>query len=176
MTASNRVFFSSLTNKTRDELSEVLADADREALLDLVFSLVTLERLVGATTIARETGLNKRRVLADMKAGAFVDRIFGPGFFCTGRHSFRVSVSAANAWRESFFVRARRAAIPAQKKNARASVSTAELLAPAWIAAAELLELASAGLGVENDVSARSAEQRADLDHPAGQHRTGGAS
>jgi hypothetical protein len=107
-----------LTGKTRAELAVALAGLDREALLDLVFSLVSFERLVTAREIAEATHCNKRDVLADMKAGRFVDPIFGAGFFCRAANSFRVSASAANAWRRSFFVPVRRPdAIPAQKNT-----------------------------------------------------------
>jgi hypothetical protein len=52
------------------------------------------ERLLTAREIAD--------VLADMKAGRFLDPIFGRGFFCRSGNSLRVS--AANAWRGAFFV------------------------------------------------------------------------
>jgi hypothetical protein len=110
-----------LTGKTRAELAAALAGLDRQALLDLVFSLVSFERLLTAREIAEATHCNKRDVLADMKAGRFVDPIFGAGFFCRAANSFRVSASAANAWRRSFFVPVRRRdAIPTQK-NTRSS-------------------------------------------------------
>jgi hypothetical protein len=57
-----------------------------------------------AREIAEAEGCNKRDVLADMKAGRFVDPIFGAGFFCRARNSFRVTGSAVKAWRQSFFV------------------------------------------------------------------------
>jgi hypothetical protein len=107
-----------LVGKTRAELSLALAGLDREALLDVVFSLVTFERLLTAREIAQATHCNKRDVLADMKAGRFVDPIFGAGFFCRAANSFRVSASAANAWRRSFFVPIRRRdPIPLEKKT-----------------------------------------------------------
>jgi hypothetical protein len=110
----------SLAGKSRNELAASLAGADRDALLDLIFSLVTFERLITAREIAEATHCNKRDVLADMKAGRFVDPIFGAGFFCRASNSFRVSVSAANAWRRSFFVRSRRPDPIPPEKNARA--------------------------------------------------------
>lgn len=81
-----------------------LAGMDHEQLVTLVHSLVTLERLYTARQIAESEGCNKRDVLADMKAGRFVDPIFGAGFFCRARNSFRVTGSAVKAWRQSFFV------------------------------------------------------------------------
>jgi hypothetical protein len=60
--------------------------------------------LVSAREIAEASKMSRRDVLADMKTGKFVDPIFGAGFFCRASNSLRVSASAANAWRKSFFV------------------------------------------------------------------------
>jgi hypothetical protein len=103
-----------LSGKTRDEVAGALAGFDREQLITLVHSLVTLDRLYTAKQIAEAEGCNKRDVLADMKAGRFIDPIFGAGFFVRARNSFRVTGSAVRAWRRSSFVRARDA-IPAGK-------------------------------------------------------------
>ena len=108
----------SLIGKTREEVAQALAGKDREQLITLVHSLVTLERLFTAKQIAEAEGCNKRDVLADMKAGRFVDPIFGAGFFVRARNSFRVTGSAVRAWRRSSFVRARDP-IPLEK-NTRA--------------------------------------------------------
>jgi hypothetical protein len=110
-----------LEGKTRAEIAEALAGKDREALIELIYRLVTFERLLTAREIAEASHINKRDVLADMKAGRFVDPIFGTGFFCRAANSFRVSASAANAWRRSFFVRVHRHdrdPIPEQNKHA----------------------------------------------------------
>lgn len=93
-----------LTGKTRDELAAALADKSRAELLELIFSLVTFERLLSVREIAQASRVCPRDVSAAMKAGAFIDPIHGRGFFCRGSHSLKVSASAANAWRRSFFV------------------------------------------------------------------------
>lgn len=120
-----------LQGKTQSEIDEILAasfpgvaqmnETDRRALAALVHDLVTFEPLLTARQIAERTQCNKRDVLADMKAGRFVDPILGAGFFCRADNSpFKVSVSAANHWRRQWFAPIRRpaAAIPAKKKNA----------------------------------------------------------
>jgi hypothetical protein len=94
-----------LTGKTREELAAALEDKSRAELLELIFSLVNFERLLSAGEVARASRVSVRDVLADMKAGKFVDPVFGAGFFCRGSNSRRVSMSAANAWRARFFVR-----------------------------------------------------------------------
>lgn len=93
-----------LAGKSREELADVLADKTRSELLELIFSLVTFERLLSARDISERSLVARRDVLADMKAGKFADPIFGAGFFCRASHSLRVTASAANAWRRSFFV------------------------------------------------------------------------
>lgn len=94
-----------MITRTRAELEECLRGKSRAQLVDLIFSLVTFEQLLTAREIAAASHMSKRDVLAAMKAGRFVDPMFGPGFFCRASNSLRVSASAANAWRESFFVR-----------------------------------------------------------------------
>jgi hypothetical protein len=110
-----------LTGKTREELATALAGKSRGELLELIFSLVTFERLLSAREIAEASRMSRRDVLAAMKAGDFVDPIFGAGFFCRAANSFKVSASAANAWRRSFFVPAD--SIPPHKKRSIAGIS-----------------------------------------------------
>jgi len=93
-----------LNGKTRDEIEAALTEKTRAQLLDLIHELATFDRLLTAGQVAACTRKNKREVLAAMKAGRFVDPIFGAGFFCLAANSFRVSITAANAWRRSFFV------------------------------------------------------------------------
>ena len=116
-----------LTGKTLEEIAAALVRVDREGLLTLIHSLVTLEKLYSARQIAEMEGCNKRDVLSDMKAGRFVDPIYGAGFFVRARNSFRVTGSAVAAWRRSCFVRARRQdvleadSIPLEKNKRAAS-------------------------------------------------------
>jgi hypothetical protein len=90
--------------QTRAELDVAMQGKTRGELLDVIFSLMALDRLMSARQIAEASGVSKRDVLAAMKAGAFVDPLFGRGFFCRASNSLRVSARAANAWRRSFFV------------------------------------------------------------------------
>lgn len=107
-----------LTGKTREEIDALLRDRSRSELVDLIFSLVTFERLLTAREIAEASHVAKRDILAEMRVGRFVDPIFGAGFFCRAGNSLRVSASAANAWRESFFVPVALAdSIPCNKKE-----------------------------------------------------------
>lgn len=110
-----------LTGKTRAELESCLADKSRAELLDLLFSLVTFERLLTAREIAEASHVAKRDVLAAMRAGCFVDPLHGRGFFCRAGNSLRVSAGAANAWRRSFFVPVVDP-IPPHKKDSSPSV------------------------------------------------------
>lgn len=114
-----------LSGKTRREIETALSDKSRAELLDVIHSLVTFERLLTAREIAEASHVDKRTVLADMHAGRFEDQIFGAGFFCRGSKSFRVSASAANRWRESFFVRVRDA-LPSHKKDSQPDAIAAE--------------------------------------------------
>ena len=139
-----------LTGKTRREIETSLSEKTREQLLDLIHNLVTFERLLTAREIAEASHVDKRTVLADMHAGGFVDPIFGAGFFCRGSKSFRVSATAANAWRESFFVRitgngsSRTESIPAHKKERAESIAALKKEPPS-----------------ENGVTGKKAEQKA---------------
>jgi len=105
-----------LSGKTRGEVDQALADKTRAQLVDLIYRLVSVEQLLTAREIAEASGMARRDVLRDMKAGRFIDPIFGRGFFVLARNSFKVSASAVNAWRESRFHRPR--AIPGEKDGA----------------------------------------------------------
>lgn len=108
-----------LAGKTRTEVETALAGKSRAELVELVFSLVTFERLLTSREIAEASHVAKRDVIRAMRAGGFVDPIFGRGFFCRAGNSLRVSATAANAWRQTFFVPvASRDSIPGHKKSA----------------------------------------------------------
>jgi hypothetical protein len=108
-----------LAGKTRPELESLLSDKTRGELFDVIFSLTTFDQLLTARQIADASHVSKRDVLADIKAGRFIDPIFGRGFFCRASNSLRVSASAANAWRHSFFVPVN--SLPSHKKERAAS-------------------------------------------------------
>jgi hypothetical protein len=109
-----------LSGKTRAEIEEALINKSREDLLDLIHRLVSFENLLTAREIAEASHIPRRLVLGDMRAGRFVDPIHGAGYFSRSAQSFRVSSSAANAWRASFFVPVR--ALPSGKKYPRADI------------------------------------------------------
>jgi hypothetical protein len=90
--------------QTRAELDVVLQGKTRSELVDLIWSLVSLDKLLSARQIAEACGISKRTVLQAMKAGAFVDPLFGRGCFFFAANCIKVSIRAANAWRRSFFV------------------------------------------------------------------------
>lgn len=60
--------------------------------------------MISADLFSCDAQINKREVLRDLNAGKFNDPILGAGFFYRGSSSKKVTVSAANAWRRSFFV------------------------------------------------------------------------
>jgi hypothetical protein len=111
-----------LLGKSLAELETILSDKPRAELVRLIHRLTNFEQLLTSRQVAEATQCRKRDVLADMKAGRFVDPIHGPGFFCRSANSVRVSTAAANAWRAGFFVRLGVAgdSIPRSKKGAPA--------------------------------------------------------
>lgn len=93
-----------LIGRTRGEIERALAGKSREELLDLIYRLVTFEPLLTARQIANTCHVAKRDVLREITQGKFVDPVLGPGFFTRGGNSKKVTISAANAWRASYFV------------------------------------------------------------------------
>lgn len=87
-----------------DEIAKALKDTPRRELVEIIVSMTALEPLVTAAQIAAREGVNPRVVRAEMKAGKMPHPLWGPGYVCHGSNSKKVPVSAANAWRRSFFV------------------------------------------------------------------------
>ncbi len=87
-----------LQGKSREQLEAALATKSRAELLDLIFSLVTVEQLFKPAEIARRCCLNKRAVLRDIRDGKFGD------YYCRAENSIAVPASGVNAWRRSFLV------------------------------------------------------------------------
>jgi hypothetical protein len=106
-----------LTGKTIAELEALLADTSREQLIKLLHQYTSPNQLLSARQIAAASGVDKRDVIADMKAGRFRDPILGPGFFC--RHPklsrMRVSAAAVADWERQWFHAWR--SIPVNKKD-----------------------------------------------------------
>ena len=90
-----------LRGKTRDELERILANKSRADLLDIIFSLTTVEQLLKPAEIAARSCLNKRAVLRDIRDGKFGD------YYCRAENSIAVPASGVNKWRSGFRVSAR---------------------------------------------------------------------
>ncbi len=87
-----------LAGKTREQIKRQLAGKSRSDLLDLIFSLRTVEQLLKPSEIAARSCLNKRAVLRDIRDGKFGD------YYCRAENSIAVPASGVNAWRRSFRV------------------------------------------------------------------------
>jgi hypothetical protein len=84
--------------KTRVEIERELAGRSRSELIDLIFSLSTVEQLFKPSEIAARSCINKRAVLKDIRDGKF-----GP-YFCRAENSIAVPASGVNSWRRRFLV------------------------------------------------------------------------
>ena len=91
-----------LRGKTREQLAAALTQKSRSELIDLIYSLVSVEQLLKPAEIAARSCLNKRAVLRDIRAGKF-----GP-YFVRAENSIAVPASGVNAWRKTFMVPANR--------------------------------------------------------------------
>src|SRR5256714_7732211 len=87
-----------LRGKTREQLESALSYKSRSELIDLIYSLVTVEQLLKPAEIAARSCLNKRAVLRDIRDGKF-----GP-YFCRAENSISVPASGVNKWRREFLV------------------------------------------------------------------------
>jgi hypothetical protein len=88
-----------LTGKTREELDRILTNKSRSELLDIIFSLTTVEQLLKPAEIAARAKLNKRAVLRDIRDGKFGE------YFCRAENSIAVPASGVNKWLRRFLVR-----------------------------------------------------------------------
>jgi hypothetical protein len=87
-----------LHGKTREQIELALANKSRSDLLDLIFSLVTVEQLFKPSEIAARSCLNKRAILRDIREGKFGD------YYCRAENSIAVPASSVNEWRRRFLV------------------------------------------------------------------------
>jgi hypothetical protein len=87
-----------LQGKTREQLEATLAHKSRSELIDLIYSLVTVEQLFKPAEIAARSCLNKRAVLRDIRDGKFGD------YYCRAENSIAVPASGVNEWRNNFRV------------------------------------------------------------------------
>jgi hypothetical protein len=90
-----------LRGKTREQLDTALAHKSRSELIDLIYSLVTVEQLFKPSEIAARSCLNKRAVLRDIRDGKFGD------YYCRAENSIAVPASGVNEWRNNFRVPAK---------------------------------------------------------------------
>jgi hypothetical protein len=87
-----------LRGKTREQLEAALAPKSRSELIDMIYSLVTVEQLLKPSEIAARSCLNKRAVLRDIRDGKFGD------YYCRAENSITIPASGVNKWRNRFRV------------------------------------------------------------------------
>jgi len=87
-----------LHGKTREQIQSMLAGRTRSELLDIIFSLTTVEQFFKPAEIAARSCLNKRAVLRDIRDGKFGD------YYCRAENSIAVPASGVNHWRDRFRV------------------------------------------------------------------------
>jgi hypothetical protein len=87
-----------LHGKTREQLEVALRHKSRSELIDLVYSLVSVEQLLKPSEIAARSCLNKRAVLRDIRDGKFGD------YYVRAENSIAVPASGVNKWRSNFRV------------------------------------------------------------------------
>jgi hypothetical protein len=90
-----------LRGKSFEQVKAAVAHKSRRELIDLIYSLVTVEQLLKPAEIAARSCLNKRAVLRDIRDGKFGD------YFCRAENSIAVPASGVNKWRNNFRVPAR---------------------------------------------------------------------
>jgi DNA-binding CsgD family transcriptional regulator len=88
-----------LSGKSREEIQRALAGKTRAELIDIIFSLSTVEQHFRPAEIARRSGMTKRTVLSDIRAGRFGDE-----YYKRSANQITVSAAGVNAWRKSFRV------------------------------------------------------------------------
>lgn len=89
----------SFKGKTRGQIAAALNDAPREKLLDIIFSLSTVEEHFTPAEIAGRSKMSKSAVYSDIRRGRF-----GGEYFKRSSKQVTVSASGVNAWRSSFRV------------------------------------------------------------------------
>lgn|SRR5215813_898407 len=87
-----------LHGKTREQIESLLVGKTRSELLDVIFSLTTVEQFFKPSEIAARSCLNKRAVLRDIRAGKF------GSYYCRAENSIAVPASGVNEWRRRFRV------------------------------------------------------------------------
>ena len=85
--------------KTREQIERALEGKTRSELIDLIFSISTVEQHFTAAEIAQRSGMTKRTVLKDIHAGRFNGE-----YFKRSGNQLTVSASGVAGWRASFRV------------------------------------------------------------------------
>jgi len=100
-----------LSGKSREEIKRSLACKTRDELIDIIFSLSTVEQHFKAAEIASRSGMTKRTILADIHAGRFNGE-----YYKRAGNQITVSASGVNAWRRGFRVEAELHKLPTPGK------------------------------------------------------------
>jgi len=100
-----------LRGKTRKQIEVALAHRTRSELLDIIFSLTTVEQWFKPSEIAARSCINKRAILKDIRDGKFGT------YFCRAENSIAVAASGVNQWRRSFRVPANPPHKPTLERN-----------------------------------------------------------
>jgi hypothetical protein len=87
-----------LRGKSYEQVVAAVSHKSRRELIDLIYSLVTVEQLFKPSEIAARSCLNKRAVLRDIRDGKFGD------YYCRAENSIAVPASSVNEWRRRFLV------------------------------------------------------------------------
>ena len=87
------------SGKNREEIARALISKTRDELIDIIFSLSTVEQHFKAGEIARRSAMTTRTILSDIRKGRF-----GGEYFKRSGNQITVSASGVNAWRRSFRV------------------------------------------------------------------------
>jgi hypothetical protein len=87
-----------LSGKSYEQVTAAVAHKSRRELIDLIYSLVTVEQLLKPSEIAARSCLNKRAILRDIRDGKFGD------YYCRAENSIAVTASGVNKWRSNFRV------------------------------------------------------------------------
>ena len=110
-----------LKGKTREEIDRQLAGRSRSELIDLIFSLSTVEQWFKPSEIAARSCINKRAILKDIRDGKFGD------YYCRAENSISVPASGVNQWRRSF-----RVPVNTERANTQSTIQNLATLQKKW--------------------------------------------
>ncbi len=91
-----------LKGKTREQIEAALVGKSRSELIDVIYSMATVEQLLKPSEIAARSCINKRAVLRDIRDGLFGD------YYCRAENSISVPASGVHEWLRSFCVHVKR--------------------------------------------------------------------